>query len=146
LSDVTPRDPALLYQRHVFCCTNVREPGHKRGCCSDKGSAALRDYMKAKCKELGLGGRQVRVNAAGCLDRCELGPTMVIYPEGVWYTYRSEADIDEIIARHLLQGKRVERLELQPRDVLPRDRERRLAAAAGEAGSAVPAPAPAAGT
>ncbi len=118
------------YQHHVFCCINVREPGHKRGCCAEKGSPALRDYMKARCKELGLGPRDVRINAAGCLDRCELGPNMVIYPEGVWYTYRDQADVDEIIATHLLAGGRVERLLLQPQDVLPRDREKRLAAAA----------------
>jgi (2Fe-2S) ferredoxin len=122
-----PADPAPYYRRHVFCCVNVREPGHKRGCCSDKGSVALRDYMKAKCKA--LGPRAVRVNQAGCLDRCELGPCMVIYPEGVWYSVRTEADIDEIVATHLVGGGRVARLMLDPADVLPRDREKRLAAA-----------------
>ena len=123
-------DPPRYFQRHVFCCTNVREPGHKRGCCSEKGSVALRDYMKARCKELGLGGRRVRVNNAGCLDRCELGPNLVIYPEGVWYTYKTEADLDEIIRVHLIEGRRVERLMLQPQDVLPRDRDKRLAGSA----------------
>jgi (2Fe-2S) ferredoxin len=123
-----PADPAPYYQRHVFCCVNVREPGHKRGCCSDKGSAALRDYMKAKCKA--LGPRAVRVNQAGCLDRCELGPCIVVYPEGVWYSVRTEADIDEIVATHLVAGGRVRRLMLDPADVLPRDREKRLAEAA----------------
>lgn len=123
-------DPTPYYQRHVFCCTNMREPGHRRGCCLEKNAVALRDYMKAKAKEAGLGGRQVRVNAAGCLDRCELGPTMVIYPEGVWYSYATEADIDEIIRVHLVEGGRVARLMLEPQDVLPRDRDRRLAAAA----------------
>ncbi len=125
-----PADPARYFERHVFVCTNVREKGHPRGCCSEKGSVALRDYMKAKCKELGLGGRKVRVNIAGCLDRCELGPNLVIYPEGVWYTYRNEADLDEIIRVHLIEGGRVGRLMLQPQDVLPRDREKRLAGAA----------------
>ena len=125
-------DPPLYFQRHVFCCTNTREPGHKRGCCTEKGSVALRDYMKARCKELGLAGRQVRVNAAGCLDRCELGPNLVIYPDGVWYTYKTEADLDEIIRVHLVEGGRVERLLLQPQDVLPRDREKRMAVKAAE--------------
>lgn len=125
-----PADPPRYFQRHVFCCINVREKGHPRGCCAEKGSAQLRDYMKARCKELGLGGRQVRINNAGCLDRCELGPNLVVYPEGVWYTYRNEADLDEIIRVHLIEGRRVERLMLQPQDVLPGDRERRLAAAA----------------
>jgi (2Fe-2S) ferredoxin len=123
-------DPARYFERHVFVCTNVREKGHPRGCCADKGSAKLRDYMKGKCKELGVAGRKVRINNAGCLDRCELGPNLVIYPEGVWYTYKTEADLDEIIRVHLIEGGRVERLILQPQDVLPRDREKRLAAAA----------------
>lgn len=105
-------DPRLYYERHVFCCTNERPDGHPRGCCKARGSIPLRNYMKARVKELGLEG--VRVNIAGCLDRCELGPTMVIYPEGVWYNYRSMADVDEIIERHLIGGGRVERLMLHP--------------------------------
>lgn len=122
-------DPPAYFQRHVFVCTNVREPGHKRGCCAEKGAVALRDYMKKRCKELGVAGRAARVNNAGCLDRCELGPNLVIYPEGVWYTFANEADLDEIIRVHLIEGGRVARLMLQPQDVLPRDREKRLAAA-----------------
>jgi (2Fe-2S) ferredoxin len=69
--------------------------------------------MKAKVKALGL--ERVRVNASGCLDRCELGPTMVIYPEGVWYRYESRADVDEIVETHLIHGGRVERLLLPTR-------------------------------
>ena len=98
------------YKAHVFCCTNERPPGHPRGCCKEKGAERLRNYMKARVKEEGL--TNVRVNNSGCLDRCELGPTMVIYPEGVWYTYASTADADEIIERHLKKGERVERLLL----------------------------------
>ncbi|MBM3597373.1 MAG: (2Fe-2S) ferredoxin domain-containing protein [Alphaproteobacteria bacterium] len=105
-------DPAPFYRQHVFCCTNVRPPGHPRGCCSEKGSEALRNYMKTRARELGI--KDTRINAAGCLDRCELGPTMVIYPEGVWYTYRTETDLDEILNTHLIQGGRVERLMLLP--------------------------------
>ena len=76
-------DPKPYYDAHVFCCTNRRPAGHPRGCCAEKGSEALRDYMKGRAKDLGL--KNVRINSAGCLDRCELGPTVVIYPEGVWY-------------------------------------------------------------
>lgn len=101
-------DPPLYYRRHVFCCTNERPPGHPRGCCKDKGSVRLRNYMKARVKELGLA--DVRVNISGCLDRCELGPSMVIYPEGVWYTYRTREDVDEILRVHVVGGGRVERL------------------------------------
>ncbi len=100
-----------FYRAHVFVCTNVREPGHPRGCCSEKGSEALRGYMKSRAKGLGIKG--TRINAAGCLDRCELGPCMVIYPEGVWYSYRDEGDIDEILASHLVEGRPVERLTLR---------------------------------
>lgn len=98
------------YDHHVFCCTNLRPPGHKRGCCAEKGAEDLRNYMKARVKELGL--EKVRVNTAGCLDRCELGPCMVIYPQGVWYSCKTREDVDEVIARHLQKDETVERLRL----------------------------------
>jgi (2Fe-2S) ferredoxin len=110
-------DPPLFFAKHVFCCTNTRPPGHPRGCCSEKGSEKLRNYLKVRVKELKLD--DVRVNAAGCLDRCELGPTMVIYPEGVWYGYRSAADLEEILETHLVRGGRVERLMLKPEQKKP---------------------------
>ena len=99
-----------LFQHHIFCCTNRREPGHKRGCCADKNADSLRDYMKAKAKELGV--PKTRVNAAGCLDRCELGPVMVIYPEGVWYRPQTTDDVDAILHEHVIGGVPVERLRL----------------------------------
>lgn len=105
-------DPPLYYRKHVFCCVNVRAAGHPRGCCSEKGAVKLRDYMKKRAKELGL--RDVRINAARCLDRCELGPTMVIYPEGVWYGCKTAEDIDEVIETHLVADRRVARLMLGP--------------------------------
>jgi (2Fe-2S) ferredoxin len=101
-------DPPLFYRAHVFCCTNERPEGHPRGCCKHKGSERLRDYMKARAKELGL--KDVRINTSGCLDRCELGPSMVIYPEGVWYTVRTREDVEEILQTHLIGGGRVARL------------------------------------
>jgi len=107
-----PVDPSLFYTRHIFCCTNVRPEGHPRGCCSAGGSEKLRAYMREKAKALGI--ENIRVNASGCLDRCELGPNMVIYPEGVWYHYESTEDVDEIVQTHLIEGGRVERLMLQP--------------------------------
>lgn len=102
----------LYFENHVFCCQNRREKGHARGCCAEKGAEALREYMKNRCKALGL--KKTRINNSGCLDRCELGPTMVIYPEGVWYHYETAADIDEIIEKHLIGGEIVERLLLRP--------------------------------
>ncbi len=116
-----PDDPAPYYEAHVFCCVNERPAGHARGCCKSKGAEALRNYMKARAKELGL--NNVRINQSGCLDRCELGPTMVIYPEGIWYSYGSIEEAEEILQSHLIGGKRVARLMLQPGDKLPQDRK-----------------------
>jgi (2Fe-2S) ferredoxin len=112
---VNDSDPPPYYVSHVFICTNRRPDGHRRGCCAASGSETLRDYMKARAKELGISG--IRVNSAGCLDRCEFGPAMVIYPEGVWYRPSSTADIDEILQTHLIAGSRVHRLMLTPQDV-----------------------------
>ncbi|MDE3061174.1 MAG: (2Fe-2S) ferredoxin domain-containing protein, partial [Pseudomonadota bacterium] len=94
----------------IFCCTNRREPGHTRGCCAEKNAEELRDYMKTRVKQLGI--ERTRVNNAGCLDRCELGPCMVIYPEGTWYSCKTKADVDEVIREHLQGGKPVKRLML----------------------------------
>ena len=100
----------MFYKAHIFCCTNRREPGHKRGCCAEKNAEELREYMKARVKELRL--PKTRVNNSGCLDRCELGPCMVIYPEGTWYSCKTKEDIDEVIQEHLLGGRVVKRLEI----------------------------------
>ena len=103
----------MFYQRHVFFCCNQRAKDDPRGCCNDKGATRVRDYAKAKVKERGLAGEgKVRINQAGCLDRCELGPCIVVYPEGVWYTYVDESDVDEIIEEHLVHGRVVERLKI----------------------------------
>ena len=99
------------FSHHVFFCTNQRVDG--RQACSQCGAAEARDYMKKRCKELGISGAgRVRINKAGCLDRCESGPVIVIYPEGTWYTYVDRQDLDEIIEKHLVQGNTVERLRL----------------------------------
>ncbi len=99
------------YRYHVFFCTNRREDG--TACCAGHGAQAARDYMKTRVKALGLAGPGgVRVNTAGCLDRCAEGPVIVVYPEGVWYTYVDEEDLDEIIESHLREGRPVERLRL----------------------------------
>lgn len=103
--------PEPYYKYHVFFCINQRPAGEP--CCAAKGSVALRDYAKQRVKALGLHGRGgVRVNNAGCMDRCGQGPVIVIYPEGTWYSYSSQADVDEIIDRHLMRGEVVERLKI----------------------------------
>lgn len=99
------------YQRHIFFCVNERTDG--RASCQDHCASEMRDYAKQRVKALGLSGKgQVRVNNAGCLDRCGKGPVAVVYPEAVWYSYQSKADIDEIIESHLRDGEVVERLQI----------------------------------
>ncbi|MCB1874380.1 MAG: NAD(P)H-dependent oxidoreductase subunit E [Chromatiales bacterium] len=99
------------YKYHVFFCTNLREEGETS--CQNCNAKEMRDYAKARSKELGLvRSGEVRVNTAGCMNRCEDGPVIVIYPEAVWYTYVDKEDIDEIIEEHLLNGRVVERLKI----------------------------------
>jgi (2Fe-2S) ferredoxin len=99
------------YQRHVFFCCNQRQAGE--ACCNNHGAQELRDYAKQRVKQLGLAGKgKVRINQAGCLDRCEEGPVVVIYPEEVWYTYVDRQDVDEIIDQHLVNGRVVDRLRI----------------------------------
>jgi (2Fe-2S) ferredoxin len=99
------------YRHHVFFCTNRREDGSQ--CCAQCGAQDMRDRLKRRCKELGIAGRGgVRVNNAGCLDRCSEGPVVVIYPEAVWYTYVDSEDLEEILQKHLIGGRIVERLRL----------------------------------
>jgi (2Fe-2S) ferredoxin len=125
-----PHNPKMFYVAHPFVCVNVREPGHPRGCCAEKGSKELHGYMKARSKELGI--KNIRVNQSGCLDRCELGPNVLIQPEGVWYQMRTKADVDEILQKHIIEGGRVERLMLEPTDKLPKDAEARRTKTAAE--------------
>jgi len=101
-----------FYQHHVFFCCNQRPPGAKV-CCNNAGATELRDYAKQRIKDLDCAGAgKVRINMAGCLDRCEQGPVIVVYPEEVWYTYVDRDDVDEIIEEHLLHGRVVERLRI----------------------------------
>ncbi len=113
-----PQDPELYYQTHILCCCNQRPEGHPRSCCGDRGGKELMETMTARIAEMGV--ENVTITEAGCMERCELGPTMVIYPDAVWYSYSNEADIDEIIESHLKGGKLVERLILEPDQKLRR--------------------------
>ena len=99
------------FQHHVFFCTNERDDG--RVCCADRNAKHLQEYAKKRLKTLDMNGPgKIRINKAGCLDRCEEGPVLVVYPEGIWYTYIDEEDIDEIVDSHLIAGKPVERLKI----------------------------------
>lgn len=99
------------FERHIFVCTNERPTEHPRGCCSAKNSQAIRDALKAAVKKSGFGDR-VRVNAAGCLDQCEHGVTLVVYPDAVWYGFVTASDVEEIVREHVVGGRPVERLRL----------------------------------
>ncbi|MEY3219535.1 MAG: hypothetical protein RIT27_892 [Pseudomonadota bacterium] len=101
------------YTYHVFFCTNQREDGEQ--CCEQSSALEMRHYAKSKTKALGLvRSGKVRINSAGCLNRCEHGPVMVVYPEAIWYTYVDQNDIDDIINEHLVNGRIVERLRISP--------------------------------
>ncbi len=100
------------FEKHIFVCENVRPTDHPRGCCSEKGSKELRQIFKKRLKELGL-TTQVRANAAGCLDACEYGITVLVYPEQIWYGCVTEDDVKEIIQEHIIEDKPVERLMIK---------------------------------
>jgi (2Fe-2S) ferredoxin len=99
------------FEHHIFVCENRRPPGSPRGCCAEKGSEEIRKLFKKECAKRGLKGR-VRANMAGCLDQCEHGVTVVIYPEAVWYGGVTAADVMEIMDRHIDKGEVVERLRI----------------------------------
>jgi (2Fe-2S) ferredoxin len=100
-----------FFQHHVFFCINERNDG--RACCADRNAQALQEYAKKRLKTLDMNGPgKIRINKAGCLDRCEEGPVLVVYPEGIWYTYIDEEDINDIVDSHLIAGKPVERLKI----------------------------------
>ncbi len=110
-----PKSPltANYYERHIFFCLNERKNDEE--CCAKHNAQAAFDRCKSLVKAAGLSAPgQVRVNKAGCLDRCAAGPVAVVYPEGVWYSYVDNDDIDEIVESHLKNGKVVERLLTQP--------------------------------
>jgi (2Fe-2S) ferredoxin len=100
------------FEKHIFVCENVRPTDHPRGCCSDKGGVELRQVFKERLKELNLNA-QVRANAAGCLDACEYGITVVVYPEQIWYGGVTEDDVDEIIQKHIIENIPVQRLMIK---------------------------------
>lgn len=106
---MTSENTSHYFKRHIFFCLNERK--NNEACCAQHNAQGAFDHCKTQVKALGLAGPgQVRVNKAGCLDRCSGGPVAVVYPEGVWYTYVDQSDIDEIVESHLKNGLVVERL------------------------------------
>ena len=99
------------YTMHLFICENERPADHPRGCCALKGSRELRARFRQELKARGM-QVDIRANSAGCLDACEFGPTVVVYPEGIWYGGVTPEDVPEIIEQHLLGGVPVSRLQI----------------------------------
>ena len=100
------------FEKHIFICENKRPEGHPRGCCVEKNSAAVKELFKKRLKEFGL-STSVRANSAGCLDACEYGVTVVVYPEQIWYGKVTVGDVEEIIQEHILKNIPVERLKIK---------------------------------
>lgn len=101
------------FTHHIFICCNRREPGHRRGCCNPDGSDELRNRFKAELQRRQL-GPLVRANFAGCLDQCEQGPTVVIYPQAIWYGGVRPADVPRIIDETILAGRILPDLLIPP--------------------------------
>lgn len=114
------------FEKHIFICTNHRPDGHPRGCCDPSNTGDLLQQFKAAVSKRGLKGR-VRANKAGCMDQCEHGANVVVYPEAVWYGHVTSADVDEIIDSHIVGGKPVERL-ITPDECLNANCEHKRAA------------------
>jgi len=105
------------FERHIFVCTNRRPDGHFRGCCASRDGEEVRNRFKELLRDSGLQG-QVRANGASCLDICELGTAVVIYPDAVWYKGVRVEDVDEIFQEHIVEGRPVERFRVQEEDLI----------------------------
>jgi len=101
------------FEFHVFVCCNKRADNHTRGSCGSRGAEAIRDYLKKRVRQLGL--PKARINAAGCMDRCELGPVVVVYPQGIWYSIPDVVAAEEFLQEHLVNHNSASRLEIPDR-------------------------------
>lgn len=102
----------MVYDKHIFICVNQRAAGAARPSCGEAHGLELVDAFKKRLKELNL-PIKLRAQKAGCLDICDHGPTIAIYPEGVFYVGVQVSDVDEIINEHIVNNKPVERLRLE---------------------------------
>ena len=108
--------PMAKFTHHIFVCCNQRDPGHRRGCCNPDGSDALRNLFKVEVARRGL-KPLVRANTAGCLDQCELGPTVVIYPQQIWYGHVTPDDVPRIVEQTIIESKVIPELLIDDRSL-----------------------------
>ena len=99
------------FTHHIFICLNQRDKDSSRGCCDPDGDEELKSAFKKELKRRDLKS-QVRANAAGCLDQCELGPTIVIYPQAIWYGGVKVADVPRIVEETIVGGRVIEELRI----------------------------------
>jgi len=102
------------YEKHLFVCLNERDPDNPKGCCKSKGSEEVFRAFRKQLAEMGLKER-FKVSKAGCLANCELGVTVVVYPEGIWYKQVTVGDVPKIINEHILHRRPVASLRLFPK-------------------------------
>lgn len=100
------------YKKYIFICENMRDPSHPKGCCGLKGGPDLKKTLKQKLVEKNL-NKVYRANSAGCLDMCEHGASMVIYPQGIWYGHVQQSDLDEIIENSIINNSIIDRLTIK---------------------------------
>lgn len=103
----------IPFKKHIFICTNRRDPNNPKGSCANSGSEEICNLFKKALHDAGLRG-DMRANSSGCLDQCAFGPTVVVYPEAVWYQVKTKEDVDEIVEEHLKNDRPVERLRIKP--------------------------------
>ena len=100
----------MIFEKHIFICINQRPPESPKGCCGDEGMAVRIAFVQELVKR-GLKNK-VRANKTGCLDICSLGPSVVIYPAGIWYKGVSPEDVPEIVETSIVGDGTVARLHL----------------------------------
>jgi (2Fe-2S) ferredoxin len=102
----------MVFEKHIFICINQREPGAARRSCGEAHGLEIVDAFKKRLKELNL-PIKLRAQKAGCLDICDFGQTVVVYPEGVFYVGVEQSDVEEIIREHIIHNRPVQRLILE---------------------------------
>ena len=104
-------DPERLWRLHVLVCTNEREPSHPRPSCGPRGGTELLAWFQEAIRRHKL-NVEIRANRSGCLDACEAGPSVVVYPDAVWYTLRTQAEVERVVTEHLRDGRPVAELRM----------------------------------